>query len=315
MEDALRTIRATLTGPGGKLPRRAVVLENGEVADRTLAPERPEVPALSLACEALRRAAREAVHPRVTYELLRMCVDNNEAGAWAALLDDLATNDINDREMLAFWADAANVHGTVRCIVQARDGMHAWLVVQALYRMVPNVSPEALRAFKASFGDLVRSLARASGTSREQRAVVLEYLGKIIRSCDFSEDDLAGMVECVVRGAPDDFLRLFQHCGASTLRRRPDLVSAIVDRAQGAHATSRYPYFALMTTLGDALAPHHDRLLNLVRATLETAVAQGAADARLTLACSAVGKLVAPPRSLEGTLFHMLCCATLPHWK
>ena len=321
-DDLAAQLRGALSGLTGTLPRRAVVLPSGELADRAAAgvggAALPEATAVSLACEALRRAAGEPVYSRATHQLLEQCLAANEPGAWRALLDDEATGDVDRGVAAAFWASPAALHRLVWCMVGAASGVHLWLVVRALQCVLEHTGRVAARdlgqAFHHHFSELVRTLSRrAKDISADMRATVITTLGRLIVWCDIPAPTLAGMLDAAADSAPDDVLRLFVHAPVAALAAHaPPLVDKLVRRAERAPQASRYPACALLAVLPpELLAPHADRLRVLVQRTLDTAAAQGSMDAGLALACGALAKATAAARSLDGALAHALCCLAI----
>lgn len=316
--DALVALKAALSGLSGVLPRRAVALADGTLADRAADPSRPEIAAVSVACEILRRAAREPVHPRHTPHLLAHCLETNDAGAWRAVLDDATTRDLDLAATAVFWADADHLARLVDCLVDATSGLHMYLVVRvaahALGCTVPTAREHVGRAIHRRFQDLVRALGRrVRDVSPDMRATVVKTLGRLMTWCDIPAPTLAGMLDAAVRSAPDDVLRLFTYAPVRDLViHAPDLVERVLGRAERAHQVARYPSFALLAVMTpDQLQPFRERLQRLVHRTLETAAAQGTVDANLALACGVLAKAAAPTKTLDASLAHALCCMSL----
>ena len=318
-EDVVAGLRGALSGLTGALPRRAVVLPSGELADRAAHPALPEVPAVSLACEILRRAAGEPVFSRTTRQLLEQCLSSNDPGAWRALLDDEATGDLDAGVAAACWAAPAAMHRLVWCLVGASSGMHLWLGVRAVQGVLALAGRAAAHdlglAFHHHFPSLVRTLSRrCKDLSADMRACVITTLGRLIACCDLPHDSLAGMLdEALDDRMPDDVLRLFVHAPLPALAERdPGLVARLLGRAERAAQSSRYPACALLAVLApEQLAAHGERVRGLVQRALDTAAAQGSVEAGLALACGVLAKATAPPRSLDAALAHALCCMAI----
>ena len=319
VDEALQAVRGALGGLGGTLPRRAVVLHNGEVADRAAHPHLPEVTAVSLACEALRRAAGEPVFSRVTPRLLEQCLASNDPGAWRALLDDEATGDLDTEAATAFWDSPANLHRLVWCLVRAPTGTDLWVGVRAMQGVLALTGKAGAHvlglAFHHQFPDLVRALSRrCKDVSAEQRAYVIATLGRLIAWCDIAPASLADMLGRALEGPVDDVLRLFVHAPLGELASRdPDLVPKVLRRAERASQVGRYPSLALLAMVDPRhLAGHAERVRALVQRTLDTAAAQGSVEPGMALACGVLAKATAPARSLDAALAHALCCMAVP---
>lgn len=319
---AVADVRAALSGLTGVLPRRAAVTAEGAVAERRAHPQLPEAAALSVACEILRRAAGEPVYSRHTPELLRQCVDDNDAGAWRAMLDDAATGDLDRAAAVAFWSGAGALAAAVRCLVAASSGMHLWLVVRGLQLVVELVGQAGARhlgvAIQRSFADLVRTLSRrAKDVTADMRAGTIDATGRLIVWCGISHDDLCAMLGVALRGGHEDVLRLFVRAPVSALvARDASLVPKLLTSAEKARQASRYPPCALLAVLSpEQLRPHEARVRRVVQRVLDTAAAQGGMDPHLALACGVLAKAVEPARTLSSSLAHALCCMALPHCR
>lgn len=313
--DAAADLRAALSGLTGVLPRRVVVLPNGAIDDRRDHPALPEVVAVSLACEVLRRAADEPVYARHTSHLLRQCLDTNDPGAWRAFMDDAATGDLDVAAAAAFWGEPDAMGRAVQCLVECTTGMHAWVVVRSLHRALTLVGPPAPQrtgvALQAAFPRLMRTLSkRAADVSVDKRAATITALGRLMVWCDIPHDALASMLGTALRDGPDDVLRLFLSAPVAALAAHdPALVERVLQRAERASQANRYPACTLLAVMApDQLRPFGDRVRRLVQRALDTAAAQGSVDTGLALACGVLARAVAAPRSLDFTLAHALCC-------
>lgn len=313
-------LRAALSGLTGVLPRRAVVTPSGEVGDRRDHPGATEAPQLSTACEILRRAAGDLVYSRHTPTLLRQCIEHNLAGAWQALLDDVATGDLDRAAAVQFWSAADAQERAVACLVAAATGLHQWLITRALQHVAALVGQPGARhmglAFQRLFADLVRTLSRrARDVTADMRAGTISAVGRLLVWCGIPEDELLGMLDTALRSGHDDVLRLFVCAPVSALAARdPSLVPRLLARAERAQQTSRYPACALLAVLTpEQMRPHEDRVMRLVQRALDTAAAQGSVDAHLALACGVLAKAAAPVRSPIASLAHALCCMAVPH--
>lgn len=321
---ALADVRAALSGLTGSLPRRAVATADGGLAERASDPDRPELTAVSVACEVLRRAAGEPVHSRHTPRLLEQCLDANDPGAWRALLDDALTGDLDGATAAGFWAADGRAALLVACLIDASSGTHAWLIVKVLRLVLEGAEAAEVRhrlatAFARRFQDLVRSLSRrVRDVSADMRAAMVRALGKLIMRTGIPRDELVRMLGATVRGpAPDDLLLLFLYAPVAELAdAAPELTEALLTRAERASLASRYPACALLAVMTpEQLRPHAERVQRLVQRTLETAAAQRGVDGALALACGVLARAAAPPRSLEAALAHAMCCMSLGYLR
>lgn len=312
--EALEAVRAALSSLTGRLPRRAVVLpDGGGLGDRRDHPQLPEVPAVSLAVEALRRAAGEPVYPRQSAALVSECLRGNDPGAWDALLADAWTGDL----VLADAARALNDTNLclVHCIVSAAPGTHMALAVRAARVLLPLLGDDArartAAAFQQLFGEVVAALSRRArdASSSQTRAAAITSMGQLLADCAVPVPRLADMLrQCV--GACDDALRLFLHAPmADVLAHAPDLADALLDRAERVPQAAKYPACALLALCPAAvLRERADRVARVALGVLTKAEAQGAIEPKLALAAAAMVKAVAEPRSLPAALATALAC-------
>ena len=239
-QQALRDVRGALTGLSNVLPRRAVLLQTGALADKMASPGLPEVVAVSMACECLRRAAAEPVYSRHTPHLLQQCLDTNDPGAWRALLDDATTGDLDIVAFSAFWRGAGAMTRIVGCMANATNGMHLWLVVRSLQHVLctTEASAEAAvqlgHAFQSMAPVLITTLARRTkDLAADLRAGAISALGKLMTWSDIPLPGLASMLDLALKCGADDVLRLFL-CAPlpSLVEHDPALVERLVQRAE-----------------------------------------------------------------------------------
>lgn len=315
---AINDIKLALSGLSGTLPRRAVLLPDGTVGDRLARPDLLEVVPISIVCEILRRSTGEHVHSRHTPHLLRECLETNRPGSWRALLDDVTTGDLDFGAVAAAWALEDHSARLVQCLVNTASGTHMWLVICAMQHILQCVDPSATYhtglAFQKAFPDLLRAISRRMrNMSADMRAGAIAALGKIVVWCDIPEATLCAMLEAVLDGSPEDMLHLFLFAPIQQLAQEsPPLVEKLLHKAEQAAQASRYPACALLALLSqDQLRPFEERVLALVQRSLDTAAAQGSIDSKLALVCGVLAKSVCPPRSLQSSLAHALCCMSL----
>lgn len=311
--EKLARVQAALSGLTGELPRRAVVLEDGSVRDKTACPALPEVTAVSLACEIL-RAGSTPVYSRHTPTLLGQCLDGNDPGAWRALLDDTTTGDMDVAAAAAFWSDAANLHGVVQCLVNASTGMHMWVIVCVVRHMLRTLGRAAEvdlgRIFHRMCPDIVRAiLRRTADINADCRATIAQTLGGLMMWCDIPVPDLVAMVQTVVDTAHDDTMRLFLHAPlAALVEHTPSLAEKVLKRAERATLAQCYPSCTLLAAMTEEqLRPFRDRVMQLVTKTMKKAMLQKAIDRDLSCVCGVLTKK-ASSDPLQCLLAHALCC-------
>lgn len=112
-----------------RLPRRAVILEDGGLAEKQ-SRNQAENHAVSELCERLRAATGEPRIPRDTTELLQQCLETNDVASWTALKDDVRSGSITP---VATPVSAALF---LRCILRASDTVHVALIVYSVAGLV-----------------------------------------------------------------------------------------------------------------------------------------------------------------------------------
>jgi hypothetical protein len=310
------SVRAALSvGTSGQIPRRAVVLADGALADRREHPDRPEVCQVSVACECLRVACSEAVYSRNTAELMAQCFSGNDPRAWEALLDDIATNDLSAESATRYLH--TNRVTIVECLLSAATSGHVVLIVRAAQHVLPLLAADELERTSAAlcrrFDELVKKLVQVVQRGR----IPVDFddgitaLGKLMLACDVPPCQLAAMLEACLASGVDSLMRLFLFAPVPVVvAHAPALVDSMVARAEKAPQSSRYPILALLAMVpSHVLSAHADRLASLVQRVLDTALAQGGMDPKLALACGTISKHASTtPKSLHATLSHTLCC-------
>ena len=86
---------ATVLQVNGRIPRRAVLLGDGRLADRVHHPSAPEAELVSRVCEIVKHACGMPCQPRQTADVLERALTKNDTGAWEAIKDDLLTGDLD----------------------------------------------------------------------------------------------------------------------------------------------------------------------------------------------------------------------------
>lgn len=308
----MEEIASALGGFGCPLPRRAIVLEDGTVGDKTLRPQAVEVVTVSLACEALKRQTGLPVYPRSTRALLDVCLRLNDRGAWGALLDDLRTHDVDMAELREVMRDSECT--LAECIVTATPGQHFWTVVKVT-RLVAKELDECtvLRmglAFQRLFVQVLHAVnARPRDVSVDERAQCVTDLGKLIVWCQVPAHVLAEHLE-LCRGMGDDVLLLFLFAPLEEVyEHAPATIDFLVERLCRNQLYQKYPPCALLALAPPRfLEPHAGALQQACADMLNTAAAQGSIDPKLALACASVARSITEPRSLPFALANALKC-------
>ena len=316
VDSHMDSVRAALcVGTSGQVPRRAVVLADGSLADRRDHPDRPEARQVSVACERVRIAFSETVYSRNTAELMEQCFAKNDPKAREALLDDVATHDLSAECAIRYLH--ANGITIVECLLSATTSGHVVVIIRAAQHVLPLLAAEDLARTSAAlcrrFDELVKKLVQVVQRGRIPADFDdgITALGKLMLACDVPPCQLADMLHaCLVSGV-DTLMRLFLFAPvAAMVAHSPSLVDSIVARAEKAPQSSRYPLIALLAMVpAHVLSVHADRLAALIQRILDTALAQNGMDPKLALACGTIGKHASTsPRSLHATLSHTLCC-------
>lgn len=306
------SVIAALTGLTDALPRRAVLTSGGGIGDKRTHGG-TEIPALSVACELLRRHKREPVHPRDTVSLMRACLESNSRGAWEALLDDVKTHDFDTSEASSVLNSSE--HTIVMCIVGATPGQHCWSVIRASLHCFPLLSVATTRrtasAFIRLFGDVATAVGRwGRDVTADDRASCITVMGKLMVYSDVSVGTLVDLLEMSLATKTDDVLRLFIFTPIEQMvRLKPGIVDGLVRRFVRASQASKYPSCAMLALVpADAVKPHAEKLLKTIHSVLATASAQQNMDLKLALACSMVLRSISEPRSLQASMAHSLVC-------
>ena len=293
----------------GRLPRRAVLLEDGTLGDRTTHPGAREVDFLSKMCEMCRQATGQPWYPRHTSDLLDVALSTNAPGAWDAVRDDLDTCDFDVRAAAGVFRHDRNAEAWVSCLATAKQERHFLSVLCATARVLPELGAETRDDFGRALGymlpGLVESLGKhASVLSRDVADVVLTAMARMVASAGVPDARVADLVASALHHGRYDALRMFVQCPASYVKHRPQVLVQLLDRARTEH--NAYPMVAMLARIAaetpELLATQREAIGALGVAALK---AGDAMDART---CMAVGALV---RSCAGfdPLTHTLAVA------
>lgn len=290
MNPALAQMLAVLR-VNGRVPRRAVLLPDGALADRAAHPDVPELELVSRLCEIACLAAGQPVYPRHTATLLETALACNAPGAWEAVKDDLVTGDLDLDAAVAFLQQGSACTALVGCLVGARDGTHMLHVGVVLSRVLGRLSDESRaetgRALACQLRALMDAFVRFGAfMNRDTRDAVLGGFGAVLAAAGVPDSRAAELVLYALGQRRDELLRLFLHVPPTFLPHRPQILAELLDRA--AAAPGQYPLVALLARLvaahPDAVRGHERDLAAVVRGALPAAEL----DARTCLAAAAL---------------------------
>lgn len=300
--DFLRVLKVN-----GKIPRRAVLLPDGALAERAAHPGVPEVDLLSRLCELARAANKQPVYPRVTAQLLDVALGGNAAGAWEALRDDMLTGDFEAAAAVAVLRQGSNAATLVTCLVSSRDSHHMLHVACVLHAVLPLLDEELRldmgRALACQLPNVLDCLVRHGALmGRDVRDAVLDGFGRMLAAIGLPEARVAEGVLYALEQRRDELLRLFLGLPVGFVDHRPQVVPLLLDRA------AKYPVVRLLARIIEArpqlVTGHEAQVEAVVCAALTTPDDLDARDcqavADLVIASAAAG-VTAWPGSGRGT--------------
>lgn len=249
--DALASVLSVLR-VNGRLPRRAVVLDDGKgLADKTTHPDLPELDLVSRLCEVARQATGAPCYPRRTEELLEVALMGNSPGAWEAVRDDVATGDLDLDAALAVLRQGSNAAALVACLVGSRDAAHAVHVVMFLGRVLDRLFPEARAEMARALACQLRAVvdvfaAHGEFLARDLRDAVLDGFGRLLGAAELPCARTAELVVTLLQARRDDSLRMFMRVPPGFAAHRPEIPDLLAGRAVSAPRRSRYPPLAML---------------------------------------------------------------------
>jgi len=275
----------------GRVPRRAVLLQDGALGDKTQHVGAAEVDLLSRLCEVARRACGQPAFPRRTAELLELALTSNQPGAWEAAKDDMLTGDLDLDAAAALVRCGSNAAALVACLVGARDGKHMMAVAVVLANVLCRLSEESRVDVGRALACQLRAVMEAFSVhgalmSRDVRDAVLGGFGKMVALAGVPDASVAELVLHALAQKRDELLRLFLYVPTSFLAHRPQVLPELLDRAKTAPVASRYPSVALLarvvTDHPDVVAGFERDLADVVCGVLP----DGELDSRTCLAAA-----------------------------
>lgn len=153
----------------GEFPRRAVICPSGQIVERVLYPDIPEIDALSRVCLLLNPTA-STVPPRDTRLLLARCLDHDPL-AWQALNNDIQTKDVNWSIVVAELAGTSKAQQLAQCVLRSVPGPNAIDVLISVAEIVKRI-PEAATEFGNALLEHIIILAKLIDDTSKKLPVV-----------------------------------------------------------------------------------------------------------------------------------------------
>jgi hypothetical protein len=228
---------ASLLLVNGRVPRRAVLLEDGSLADKTAHPEAKEVDVLSKVCELYRASSGQPSHPRHTASLLEMALLTNGSSTWDAIRDDLVTGDFDLRAAAAVIQHGRNAVALVSCLVDAKHERHFLNVACVVSQVLPHLGTDACQEVAQSIGAQLRGVVEAlckhgSVLARDACVSVVQAFGKMIGSIGVPDVRVGELVSWALQERQHAVLGLFAHCPTSYIVHRPQILAQLLDSVE-----------------------------------------------------------------------------------
>lgn len=305
----------------GRIPRRALVLPDGRLADKTACPGGQELDLLSRVCELARGAAGQPCYPRQTAALLELALAHNDPGAWQAVRDDLVTGDLDLEVCRAVLAQGSNASALVGCAVGARGSRHLLHVCCLLATVLGDhvreeTRAEMGRALACQLRPLMDALlAHGVDMPLDTRDAAYDGLGRTLAAAALPDARVADAVLHALDLRREELLRLFLWVPASFVDHRPQVLPALLARLPAVPRATRFPALELLARVLEhepkAAAGAEAHVAGLLVACLEGD--DGRLDSRECLAVSRIVRALGPSveshaglarvlaRALEGT--------------
>lgn len=295
----------------GSIPRRAVLLPDGRLADKTACPGCAELDILSRLCEVVRGARGAPCYPRLTSALLERALDGNEEGAWEAVRDDILTGDLDVEVCCALLSHGSNASTVVGCVVGARNAKHllhvCCLMARALDdgRLRDETRADMGRALACQLRPLLDTLlAHGSCMPLDVRDAVFDGLARILAVAAVPDAHVADAALHALECHREDLLRIFLKVTPAFVDHRPQILPMLLDRLASGPRSSRYPVLELLARIVEhdprALAGSERDTADLVAACLE------GADRVDSRECMAFARIVAA-LGTHASLHERLC--------
>lgn len=239
----------------GSIPRRAVLLPDGRLAEKTGCLE-TETDLVSRLCEVARAATGSPCYPRQTAALLECALADNGAGAWHAIRDDLVTGDLDMEVACVVLSQGSNASALVGCLVGSRSSRHllhvCCLLARALEdsRLREECRAEMARALACQMRPLLDTLVvHGSGMPLDTRDAAYDGLGRVLAAAGLSGALVGDAVLHALERRREELLRLFLWVPASFVDHRPQILPALLSRLPRVSASCRYPALELLARI------------------------------------------------------------------
>ena len=312
-------LKHLLCPAGAAKPPRRAVLRNGCIHAKEN-PADQEVELLSKICELLRASLRLPVYPRDTTALLQLCLQSNDAGAWDALHLDIRLRDADTEAIARVLTASPHAASTVvMALLHVKTAAHLSDVSGCLTAILKTIPDHTKAEFAKSLGynlpAFVDTFWKLGVTMRRDvRDASISAIGKLLAvDCTVPIENLADQLLMVLHHKRDELVQLFVHAPMEqALVIRPQIVTALLDRARVVPVAARYPLLSMLARLlntptGEGVkAQCGTYLKELARTTLHGALAGPAAlDPRTALVCSLLVQAspdAASTKTLEGAM-------------
>lgn len=226
----------------GTPPRRAVLLENGSLAQKQR-PSDKEIPLLSRLCELARESRNIECPPRSTAALMERALATNSPACWSAALDDIATGDFDAPAFVSLLSQNQSYTAMfATCFATPTDAHHMMAMLRVFHVLV--LPDDAMEIFGRTIGCQLKALIDAMAThaglvKKDIREAVMNDIGKTLAVSNVPIPQLAEALGGVLVAKKYDALRLFLHADIAACFRAcpPGVFSGLVEKAKhvGAH--------------------------------------------------------------------------------
>lgn len=312
-------LKHLLCPAGAAKPPRRAVLRNGCIGAKR-SPEEQEVELLSKICELVRTSLRLPVYPRDTTALLQLCLQSNDPGAWDALHADLKLNDADTEAIARVVTASPHAASTlVMALLHVKTAAHLSDVAGCLTAILKTIPDHTKAEFAKSLGYNLPAFVDAFwklGVTirRDVRDASISAIGRLLAvDCMVPIENLADQLLMVLHHKRDELVQLFVHAPMEhALIIRPQLITALLDRARVVPVAARYPLLSMLARLLNT--PTGERvkaqcgifIKELARTTLHGALAGPVTlDPRTALVCSLLVQAspdAASTKTLDGAL-------------
>lgn len=283
----------------GRIPRRAVLTSDGQIAERTSS-QQLELHVVSELCELLRSQCGHPVYPRHSVDLIKLCLNGTDFGAWTILHSDLTLGDCLDWAAVKahFEAHSYDARRLVCALTQATSADQLKVIMECIGSVVTFLPPAANEAAARALVSCVRELVavfteHCKFMLTADRDNALASLGKLfITTKQPPTEELSELfVEAVMSSglAADDTLRFFMYAPVEpAILCREDIVDTLLSKALKVPPTSRHTLLGLLSRCARAgCQGMQGRLEHIAIDTLRNLSGE-VLDIRLMLCCSSI---------------------------